>query len=181
MGTRKFGKVGALLLGGAVLGGYALQPIRPVVFVGESMSPTYRHGEVAWGIRPNRDLRRGDVVVVNCEWGRIVKRVAHLPGELIEQYFVQNEWIDPKDSDIRLTAASLNRFPKRTFYMPDDAVFLLGDNRGVSLDSRLHGPFKTSDIVAILMDARPRKTQAFVSPFAARSRGGDWVAVSWNR
>ena len=84
--------------------------------------------------------RRGDIVIVDPPGGgtTLVKRVMALPGETIElrkgYVFIQSNLVDE---------------PWQTIYgggdypptlIPEDHVFILGDNRPVSHDSRAIGP-----------------------------------------
>lgn len=91
--------------------------------------------------------RRGDVVVINSPGQRemLIKRVVGLPGETIEvrdgRVYVNGErleesWaVKPGGGD----------YGPRT--VPPLHVFVLGDNRGASNDSRNFGPVPIEDIV----------------------------------
>jgi signal peptidase I len=106
-----------------------------------SMEPTLRPGQRLL-VRPLRSLQgiaRGDVVLVRSEEvGRaVVKRAIGLPGERVE--------LDGKGQvcvDGQLLAEPYARHPTRpvtgpaTYAVPEGSLFLLGDNRAASSDSR---------------------------------------------
>lgn len=132
-----FGKSFWKTVGAGVLAVAWIQPARPMKFVGTSMSPTYKSGEMAVTVPANGDLAVGDVVVINMPEGPIVKRVAYLPGDKIYQ--------------VASPAAASDLLPESPFanddrpgviqsrILPEGYVYVLGDNRDNSLDSRVFG------------------------------------------
>jgi signal peptidase I len=134
-------------------GAIVCQPYRPMVFVGESMAPTYRSGEFAITVPTNGEFHRGDVVVIDMPGGPIVKRVAYLPGDEIVQMRMEGEWND-------LTEVS-QPMPKRIdgvryrkYRIPDGELYVLGDNRPVSMDSREFGPVDMEQVTRKIMTPR---------------------------
>ncbi|WNI22184.1 signal peptidase I [Streptomyces sp. ITFR-16] len=147
------GRLGSMLSGLAVavgcvlfLGGFAWGAVvyRPYTVPTESMTPTVNAGDRVLAQRVDGDeVRRGDVVVfTDRQWGDMpmVKRVVGTGGDKIACC----------DKDGRLTVngipvdepylrgsgpASVNDF---TAEVPKGQLFLLGDDRTVSLDSRVH-------------------------------------------
>ncbi len=109
---------------------------RTVQVQGESMVPTFQNGDrllassAYWLVGT---LRRGDVVVVESETPGefFIKRVYRLEGEDVD-------WLNVPD-DHNLT--------KGTFSVPPGNVYVLGDNREVSEDSRKFGPVAYEKIV----------------------------------
>jgi signal peptidase I len=126
--------------------------VTPVRVSSASMEPTLYAGDVAL-VRQQPpdidDLDRGDLVTfVSPEDGRrTIKRVTGLPGDSlvikdsvlhvngrpVEEPYVDHELIDA--------------YYSRTFTVPGGTVFLLGDNRGNSVDSRDYGPVQVEDLV----------------------------------
>src|SRR5579872_1751828 len=123
---------------------------RLAVVRGDSMLPSYHDGQF---VLVNRlallggPLRTGDVVLVHVGHDTLIKRVAYLPGQTIQEeetplfrrvkdYF--NVTSVPDDG---LTM----RWPKLT--VPPGYIVVLGDNRSVSEDSRLFGPVSEHDIL----------------------------------
>lgn len=122
---------------------------------GSSMEPTYIDGERGIMLRKNplNKADHHDVVVVNYfdeENGEelIVKRVFATPGETIEikdnTVYVNDKKADDHN---RNPDTLMDDMPKVT--LKDDEYFVLGDNRNISLDSRIIGPVKEKDILAI--------------------------------
>lgn len=130
----------------------ALQPYRPMRFVGESMSPTYRSGEFALTLPVDGPLRRGDVVLVDTPNGTIVKRVALLSGDSYRQMLVAGDWVDLTG----LPQQTCAHRRVRTQIVPPGTVYLLGDDLTISVDSRSFGPVSVESVRRRLIDPRPR-------------------------
>lgn len=130
---------------------YWIQPYRPVIVQGDSMAPTLTSGQLLVSKRPSRDLRAGDIVLVERDGAMIVKRVALAPGDrYLEGYYrLSSSWI-------RVTTAKQREqirnglVPGRWVRVPDDEVYLLGDNADVSLDSRMFGFVPVSSVHGII-------------------------------
>ena len=58
--------------------------ITPVQVDGSSMEPTLKNKEVLLLKKYNKNYKRFDIVVLNSDRGRLIKRVIGLPGETIE-------------------------------------------------------------------------------------------------
>ena len=91
---------------------------------------------------------RGDIVVVDVPDSEIplIKRVIGLPGETLEikgnRVYVNGQLLsEPYLSDI-----AQNRYGP--IDIPPDHVFVMGDNRNASRDSRMIGPVRISQIIA---------------------------------
>ncbi len=114
--------------------------------IGDSMVPTLAHDDVVLVTRGYERLNRGDIVILRPPStvghpvvNDMVKRVIGLPGDTVEvvegRAFV-NSSAERGSYTVRIAACDLS-FPSTT--LPDGQVFLLGDNRPVSEDSRLFG------------------------------------------
>ena len=111
---------------------------------GESMSPTLENGQLIVIYKVEYTPSRGDIVVFNSPDGKeLVKRVIGLPGETLKIedgiIYVNGESI--ADEYQFSTTASL---PATTIL--DGSIFVLGDNRDHSSDSREFGSIKITDI-----------------------------------
>lgn len=96
--------------------------------------------------------KRGDVVVFvppNNPNEKYIKRVIGLPGEIIEV----------RDNKVYINGAPLEEpyinspmsYDTGPVEVPEGHVFVMGDNRSVSLDSRSFGPIEFSKIVGKAM------------------------------
>lgn len=138
---------------------------------GQSMEPTLHEGDyliisklgATWSKLSQHSYipKRGDIVVVDSTISgtRLIKRVMGLPGERVTvsggQVTIYNNerpnGFDPYQElklDPRFASGQL------TMVVPDDEVFLIGDNRtgGNSLDSRNElGPVPAKNIVGQLL------------------------------
>ncbi|MFD5727205.1 signal peptidase I [Streptomyces sp. NPDC058368] len=130
-----------LFLGGFAWGAFVYQPY--TVPTG-SMTPTVEAGDKVLAQRVDgSEVRRGDVVVFNDpEWGNtpMVKRVVGVGGDKVA--------CCGKDGRLTVNGIPMDepylRSPGRasaqdfTAEVPKGQLFLLGDDRTVSLDSRVH-------------------------------------------
>lgn len=133
----------------------SIQPYRPIVFMGSSMAPTYADMELAIASTEVGSVVSGDVVVIKRDEGSIVKRVEYVAGNTIDYYRVAGEWIFGLEANFEKELLN-NRFPRLQVRIPKGYVFVLGDNRPESLDSREFGLVPVSAITAKLLHSRPR-------------------------
>lgn len=134
---------------------YAIvQPVRPAVVVGSSMAPTYHSGEVLWTVPVDRLLQRGDVVVADGPDGPVIKRVVLLPGDHRMQWLGPAGWEDLTTSQGPSNRRYSHRVKLRSCVVPVGTVFLLGDNVGVSIDSREFGPVDIEKVRRLVLDSR---------------------------
>ena len=121
--------------------------VTPIKVNGQSMYDTLNGSEIMILWR-TKDIQRYDIVVADLiENGKktdtLIKRVYGLPGETIscEDGVI---YINGKKTDDSYAYGATNDFGSIT--LGSDEYFLLGDNRGVSLDSRIFGPINKKHI-----------------------------------
>lgn len=103
-----------------------------------SMEPTLAEGSFIIGIRIFRDLKTGDIVVFEKDGVLQVKRIAGSPGEHIDMTKIS--YMDSLPIPI---------FEQEVITVPENAFFLLGDNRQNSWDSRYwEDPFVPAEAIA---------------------------------
>jgi signal peptidase I len=101
------------------------------------------------------DPNRGDVVVLHQITGAserdLIKRVIALPGETIEvrncQVFVDGRALDEPYLDEAATVTGQCGGDVAATSVPEEHVYVMGDNRAGSQDSRALGPIAEDDLV----------------------------------
>lgn len=123
--------------------------ITPVRVNGSSMNPTLVDKELLILSKINKNIKRFDIVVLNYDNDRLVKRVIGLPGDhvkyvsnllYVNEELVLEPFLDTTTDDYDITALGHD-------IIPDDYYFVLGDNRNASHDSRIMGLVKKEDII----------------------------------
>ncbi len=116
--------------------------VTPIIVDGDSMSPTLIDDEMML-LNKLGSIERNDIVVINNEEGYIIKRVIALPGESIEcrdgVIYINDEKYDDN------FASKTDDFVKQ--FLNDDEYFVMGDNRLVSMDSRIFGAVTKEEIL----------------------------------
>lgn len=126
--------------------------VTPVVVVGDSMVPTLKNSQILLLNKFDyvfNDINRYDIVVIKLNKQEIIKRVIGLPGETVEYknntLYINNEPVDSKynfDTE-DFTMKSICNCDK----IPKNKYLVLGDNRGVSADSRIMGLIDKKNII----------------------------------
>lgn len=127
--------VGTLLIL-LVMALFFLSSFKTVVVSGQSMEPTFLNGRrllassAYWLVGP---IRENDIVVVKNENNHeyVIKRVYRMAGQKVD-------WVNSPDSwDISAGE----------YTVPEGNLFVLGDNRAVSEDSRRYGPVPIERVI----------------------------------
>lgn len=148
--------VSVALLVAFVVRGYVLAHF---VVEGSSMYSTLETGDRVFVNKLSyrlHDPNRGDVVVLHQVTGAserdLIKRVIALPGEtvemrncavLIDGRILNEPYLDPEV----VTPTDCGGDYTLTGVVPDDHVFVMGDNRGGSQDSRVLGTISEDDLI----------------------------------
>lgn len=119
--------------------------VTPIFVQGDSMVPTLKGNELMLLKKYDKDYERFDIVVVKkgVYKDNLIKRVIGLPGEKIE-YSHGKLYIDDKEVEDVHAYGDTDSFKSIT--LKDNEYFVMGDNREVSLDSRILGPVTKDDI-----------------------------------
>ena len=139
--------------------------VTPIVVNGSSMESTLHDGNTMIlnkiGLKL-KDINRFQIVVIKTSNSYLIKRVIGLPGEKIKyeisedngknigKLFVNGKYIDEFfiDNDTKLlTCTKENDLCDDGITIPKGYYFVMGDNRGNSIDSRMIGFIKKSDIL----------------------------------
>jgi signal peptidase I len=127
---------------------------QPTVVIGDSMSPTLVSGRWIYVDRLYYQTHTpvpGEVVVFRHDGNTYVKRVYRGPGQSLH-YLGDSDCLVTLVSDLRLKNAEERyggdeRLRVRELRVPNDSVYVLGDNYLASEDSRQLGPIPISEIV----------------------------------
>ena len=128
---------------------------QPTIVVGNSMSPTLRSGGIIWIDRTyylRHRPQRGEVVVFHADGQTCVKRVYRGPGEKVYYLANDSDWLglvrESYAPDLRERYRKYRSNVRvKEMRVPDDCIFVLGDNLSWSEDSRQMGPIPISDLV----------------------------------
>jgi signal peptidase I len=111
---------------------------------GDSMEPTLHEGErmlVSRAYWLVGEIKDGDIVVIENPYEDevIIKRVYKTAGEIVDLAEVPESW--------DITSGK--------YVVPEGTIYVLGDNRAVSQDSRHYGPFDLKHVVGKVVVIQP--------------------------
>lgn len=128
--------VSLLLAAALVMSAVLLLPVLRIT--GDSMSPTMNRGDIVVTLRGD-EMKHGDLVVFYTEGNKLLlKRVAALSGDVVHMdedgtLSVNGEMQAESYVSHKALGECDLEFP---YTVPNGSIFVLGDNRELSLDSR---------------------------------------------
>lgn len=134
--------------------------LQSVKVVGLSMNPTLRdshHYFLNKGIYYFRSPRRAEVVVLRDpqDNGFVVKRVVATPGDSVclkeGGVYVNGRKLTEPYLPGGMPTFACSQFREQLFRCGSDQYFVLGDNRGNSVDSRAYGPVSRQSILGMII------------------------------
>lgn len=145
---------GGLIASGLIL---AALPYRVVVVEGTSMQPALHNYQLVLmnrARRPVSELRRGDIVVFRHGGETVIKRIHALQGDTVDICRSFNGYTGllgecPFQRDIVLRHSRRRYSSVKITHrvVAPGTVYVLGDNRNCSEDSRQYGPVPAGQIV----------------------------------
>lgn len=119
----------------AVLIAVLLMPVLQIY--GSSMTPTLSEGEIVVSVKGTK-MKTGDIVAFYYNNNVLIKRVIAQPGDWVNitedgTVFVNNEVIDEPYLTEKAFGECNIQLP---YQVPDSRIFVMGDHRSVSIDSR---------------------------------------------
>lgn len=118
-----------------------------------SMSPAVKAGDLVLYYRLESSLKVSDVVIVNVEGEKQIRRVAAIAGDEVdisENGLKVNGYIQ-QESEI---SGQTIRFEKGVDFpltVKEDEIFVLCDQREDAGDSRIYGPVSIEDVSGIII------------------------------
>lgn len=121
---------------------------------GTSMNPTLEQGEYVFCLKTNK-IERGDIIAFTGRDSFVIKRVIGLPGDIVDISEDGTVSINgtPLSEDYITNKAKGDVEIPLPYTVPKNSYFVLGDNRGDSLDSR-HNNVGTLNIDEIICEVQ---------------------------
>lgn len=119
------------------------------VVKGNSMSPTLKDGQNVIIFKSNKHIKRNDIVFLHSDKLEedIVKRVIAIENDVVEIKGT-DVYVNSKKIDDSYTENHTDEQYIKPMKVPEGCIYVLGDNRDDSTDSRVLGPVDVEDVFA---------------------------------
>jgi len=123
--------------------------VTPVQVSGDSMYPTLKNKEILLLKKYDKSYKRFDIVVLNYDNDRLIKRIIGLPGETVK---IENDKLYINGKYVKQNFKRNSKTNDYEYYkkIPKNYYFVMGDNRNNSTDSRIIGPVYKGDIKGVI-------------------------------
>ena len=123
--------------------------LHPVSVSGISMEPTYHDGDILETKTDGYPITYGSVVIIMHDGKRLIKRIAALGGDTV-RITDGILYVNGVPEHACFPAIEDPGIASEEIQVPEGFVFLLGDNRNHSKDSRVIGPLPESSIRGVV-------------------------------
>lgn len=121
---------------------------------GNSMQPTLNNNDIVIYKKTKKNIERFDIVIFKRNNNMFIKRVIGLPGDNVKYIdnilYVNNTPINEDFQKSITNDFSISEIIKNDV-IPNDKIFVLGDNRLFSTDSRNFGLIDINDVDGIMI------------------------------
>ena len=150
---------------------------------GSSMETTLESGDNLISIRGAK-IERGDIIIINKNTHKteeigdyyIIKRVIGVGGDTVEikpdgKVYLNGDMLEENyldDHQITKVYDFIHGKYEPGYFkivLEEDEIFYLGDNRLNSLDARVNGPCKKSDVISVVSDFTVKHRKGFTAFF----------------
>lgn len=125
--------------------------VTPVRVQGSSMVPTLEGGEILLLKKYDTSYKRFDIVVLNKDSSKLIKRIIGLPGEHVaykdSHLYVNDEEINEDFLPSDISFSDFDTLLLGNYTIPEGEYLVIGDNRNNSTDSRIFGFVKKKEIL----------------------------------
>lgn len=146
-GERLIIDFGIPIVAGIIIGIVLIVCIGRATVKGDSMEPTLKNGQTVLLQKTNKNIKQYDIVFAHSKELEtdIVKRVIAVEGDKVELRGT-DIYVNGKATKTSFCKANTNAVYAKEIVVPKGYVYVVGDNRDNSTDSRKLGSIKLDDV-----------------------------------